>query len=55
MSKKSRINKLLAILNKKYKPETKVVVLEENEEVANPEQDVIYIKIVSEQNITLKD
>ncbi len=55
MSKRSRISKLLTRWNKRYKPETKIVLLKEDEKIAGLEDpNTLYIRIVAATNINME-
>lgn len=47
MSNKSKIDKLIARLNKRNRSATKIVVLNEEEFVQNPDPEILYVRIVS--------
>ena len=55
MSKKNRIEKLIVRLNKRYKPETKIVILRDGEtDPPRPDPETLYIRIVPESYVNME-
>lgn len=50
MSKKGKIERLIAKLNRRNRPETKIVVLNDEDIVQNPDPEILYVRIVPESS-----
>lgn len=55
MSKKGKIEQLIARLNKRHKSETRIVLLNEGELVQNPDPEILYVRIVPASSVSSED